>query len=667
MTAAATANPATIPAVADPAYTRLHITPFDPDLFGVVLSTAVRPSARNVSYHSVQTFPEKRYGFVDLPADAADKLRKKLNGAVLKGVKLSVEPARPERAPSAGFSNGDKITMPKKPQADGSDATTQHGHKRADKKDRKDKKDNSKKKAVRAFGSPEPLVGIQLEPGRQVKRGWTEPDEPWSSKKAKKDRKDHKKDRKNGKDKDGKTNDGTTRRKQKSKYTDRPECLIKTILPANKVTKAGRPAADGAAADDEDDAARARRRRRDKAARAVVVHEFAHTTKFPTFLKSTTTTTTGDTAARPSLEYVDGKGWVDTDGTVVQPLASNRPRAMSAKVTKEAVHEDKNESENGDDSDTDSSASSSDAASDTSSSSTSGSEEEDEDEEVGEEDQERKTAAVADETTSTPGRGISSEELTSPRRPKSSSSAKSLTIKIPPPPATPAPASKVHPLEALYKQTQQADGSGPGQDQKQGQGHGAKTPTAATTAPFRFFGTGSEDDDLDDVEETGDGEAMDVVADDSRASRKGDLQPPMTPFTRQELEWRHVRSAAPTPDTAHPSRMRHFKWPAAAAGGSENEEEEEDDDDDEDDDEDDNGEAREDDARMDEREDSTGGTTNAAAAAASENADPTAEDDFAGWFWANRGDLNRAWKRRRKTAAKEKRYRENRARAERAI
>lgn len=40
----------------------------------------------------------------------------------------------------------------------------------------------------------------------------------------------------------------------------------------------------------------------------------------------------------------------------------------------------------------------------------------------------------------------------------------------------------------------------------------------------------------------------------------------------------------------------------------------------------------------------------------------TNESDFANWFWENRGENNRAWKRRRREAAKEKRQRENRQR-----
>lgn len=37
-----------------------------------------------------------------------------------------------------------------------------------------------------------------------------------------------------------------------------------------------------------------------------------------------------------------------------------------------------------------------------------------------------------------------------------------------------------------------------------------------------------------------------------------------------------------------------------------------------------------------------------------------AETEFAKWFWENRGDNNRAWKKRRREVAKEERQRENR-------
>lgn len=42
------------------------------------------------------------------------------------------------------------------------------------------------------------------------------------------------------------------------------------------------------------------------------------------------------------------------------------------------------------------------------------------------------------------------------------------------------------------------------------------------------------------------------------------------------------------------------------------------------------------------------------------------ESEFQKWFWENRGETNRAWKKRRKVVSKEKRQRENRKRGERA-
>ena len=71
-------------------YTRLHITPFDPDLLRIILPSAILPTAKDISYHSLQTFPEQRYGFVNLPAADADKIRKKLNGATLRGAKVRI-------------------------------------------------------------------------------------------------------------------------------------------------------------------------------------------------------------------------------------------------------------------------------------------------------------------------------------------------------------------------------------------------------------------------------------------------------------------------------------------------------------------------------------------------------------------------------------------------
>ena len=76
--------------------TRLYISPFTPELLPIVLAPSVLPTASNISFHSLQTFPERNYGFVDLPAMEATKVKKKLHGSILKGSKVKVEEARAE-------------------------------------------------------------------------------------------------------------------------------------------------------------------------------------------------------------------------------------------------------------------------------------------------------------------------------------------------------------------------------------------------------------------------------------------------------------------------------------------------------------------------------------------------------------------------------------------
>src|SRR5579871_6857249 len=71
---------------------RLHITPLTSES-----AKAIVPAERlhDASYHTIETFPEKSYGFVTVPRSEADKLKKKYNGTVFRGIKMSVEEARP--------------------------------------------------------------------------------------------------------------------------------------------------------------------------------------------------------------------------------------------------------------------------------------------------------------------------------------------------------------------------------------------------------------------------------------------------------------------------------------------------------------------------------------------------------------------------------------------
>ncbi|KAI1360963.1 hypothetical protein F5Y08DRAFT_331172 [Xylaria arbuscula] len=562
------------------AYTRLHITPFDLSLQNVVLPASILPRARNISYHTIETFPEKSFGFVDLPTMDADKLKKKLNGAVLKGSKIRVETARPEPSlePAA---NAD---------ADATGAT-------------KEKKKKSKKRKH----EPDVTEGVQLE-GRKVKRGWTTTEQEMIEEKRKKARKE-KKDKPSSKDeKKDKKDKKKKRATVKSKYTDEPECLFKTKLPSVTHPTETKESEDG-------ETSSHKKNRSRKSKREVIVHEFEKTTKYPTFLKSTSTG-----AGAEATTFEDGVGWVDSNGKVVETVKSKRrpegiplPNLPKPKKTKDQPQE--KAAEDDEDDETSSSGSSS-----------SGEEEDDDDVDTSSSGSDSDVSDKPEKAVDTPKKlEVQTPVLSSPSaitkpessRPKSSGSVTSLSIKIPP--ATPA-ARKIHPLEALYKRPQGKEGEPNGSSEAQ---------------PFSFFGN---EDDMED-----------------RDSMAPTSQAPMTPFTKQEFEFRNIRSAAPTPDTAHPSRSFNF-W---ASQGS-----------------------LEEDAEVDGEEDGLDKLGDVAEEQEPEDEDvdmiqendgaeePTSQtpaSDFQKQFWESRGDLNRAWRKRRKAAAKEKRYRENRARAERAI
>ncbi|UNI22717.1 hypothetical protein JDV02_008580 [Purpureocillium takamizusanense] len=545
-------------------YVRLHITPFDSELFNIIIPASTLPAARNVSYHTIDTFPEKRFGFVELPETHAEKLKKKLNGSVLRGSKIRIEKARPAKQMEPAIQTETPVKKRKKA-SDGLE------------------KPSKRKRDL------DVMEGITLR-DRKVKRGWTESVE-------------EKKKSKSKKTKDRESKDKVEKRKRpKSKYTDQEECLLKVKVPPNAMANLLQ------------DAQKKKRKRGN--AREITVHEFEKTTKFPSFLKSSVPASGG----KKATDYIDGKGWVDEDGNIVEAVKtsaqSTRPKGQAAQektVDMEQGRESESDDDDDDDDDDDS----------TSSSGSSSEEDDDSDLEVPAKKQDamldlnpkpRPASRTSSDTSSSSGQESEDDKpttgtatLESPvqarlapavktenGRPQSSSSSKSLTIKIP---APGTPAAKVHPLEALYKR--QKPGEGP-----------LEVPTDAE--PFSFF-SGGNDEDIEEEE-----------------SHHGDRPAaiPMTPFTKQDFERRNIRSAAPTPDTAHPSRAKNFWAPA--------EEEEEDI------------------ADGDEDEDAA-------------QRQGTEKSDFQTWFWENRGDLNRSWMSRRKMASKEKRHRENKARASKAI
>ncbi|TQV97733.1 MFS transporter [Cordyceps javanica] len=559
MTAEATEKPKkprdASPETTEDGFVRLHITPFDADLLKIVVPAATLPNARNISYHSIETFPEKRFGFVELPQVDADKIKKKLNGTVLKGSKMRIEKARPE----------------KRIEPASADETGKTGKK--SKKTKNEDNTDQPKKRKREMGV---VDGVMLD-DRKVKRGWTEPAEYKNKKKSKDNARDPKSAEKESK-----------RKQSRSKYIEKEECLLKTRMPPNEMCNLP------------DEGSSTKKKKKKGSSRQITVHEFEKTTKFMSFLRSAAP----ETDSKPATEFVGGKGWVDEDGNVVEAVKEKeKPRSQPKKKTKKAQIAPA-ETESEDDSTSESETSSDDTSS----------EDESEDESM-EEVERRKNQRVAanakdessDSDTSESDTEVSGDDESptpTPEKPVSTTS-KPLMIDIPPPPTTP---KAVHPLEALYKRSKVDD-------------NGATTPGAEKKGGFSFFG-GEGDED----EEEGDAVASGIPA------------IPMTPYTKQDFEWRNVRSAAPTPDTVHPARMRSF-FPSA----------------------DDDAEMAE--VQEDEEDgyDEDGADEDAGAPSSQQGT-----SDFQKWFWENRRDLNRSWMTRRKTAAKEKRHRDNKARASKA-
>ena len=468
--------------------TRLHISPLSPELLPAILGRSLQ-SAHNISYHEIQTEPEKNYGYVDLPKMEADNIKKKLNGATLKGKKIKIDDAKPRKRKHEDLDPGSQADSHK---AESNAART-----------KKSRKDKSKV-----------LSGHELSPDRKVKRGWTE---------GRKTKPEKKSDRKS--------------ERQKSKYTDKEELLFQTKVPPNMT-------------DTLSDKQKKSKRKRD----TNVIHEFEKTTLQPSFLKQ------DGSSNKESLDYVDGQGWVDEKGNVVEPEPQNVKTKRKAKQDsterKPAAPKSQPKSpstgpivEKKDDEPDASEASSSDAEEAESSSSSS-----------------------------------------APSAPSSSDQDNDEGME----------SSDVHPLEALFKKPQKPASS---QDI-------AKPSLELTTSNFSFFG-GVADDDIED-----------------------ELSVPGTPRTSQDNRSRGLRSAAPTPDTAHPSRFNSY-----GSSGLQG---------DEDDEESDEEEARK--------------PSSSVQKTLSQSTGKAEPSDFEKMFWEKRGDNNRAWKARRRTVLKDNRQRENRSR-----
>lgn len=545
--------------MSDDGVRRLHVTPLNPTLLNAILNPSVRSLATDVSFHSVQTFPENSYGFLTLPTAEADKLMKKLNGSILKGKNLNIQEATTKR----GFSEqGYRSDMP--PQMEN-----------------RPKKPKESGDAIRGF---------ELPVSRRVKRGWTE--EPVKDKKARKaDKSDAKADSKK-------------RRAHQAKYTDSQECLFRTVAPSNKRDIGERSEK------------RCDKKNAKRAEEAVLIHEFKNTVPQPTFIRA------GDDASEMNAtsEFVEGKGWIDRGGNVKEPSTikpskrrsdfSGKPAiAHNKSVTKDGAHtEEEQVSVAGNSEETSSSGSSIESSSE---------EDMDEEESTLNSGNDGGSLAggpsahktVAGNSSSSPtGESSEEDEMEKEKNTNQLPAETSATAKDTAHPSTPKTNSgrgntqtDMHHLTTLFRPPSASSSA-------------TSKPMLEVNTQFNFFGGINDDDDID-------GDAGEDGEKDENNDNVRQEEDPQTPFTKLDLHDRNLRSGAPTPDTAAADRTRFW---------------EEDTDDDNDND---------------------NGASPRPAAVKQGNKE---ESDFAKWFWENRGDNNRAWKRRRREAAKEKRQKENR-------
>ncbi|KAI9715127.1 MAG: hypothetical protein M1812_006106 [Candelaria pacifica] len=527
--------------------TRVHISPFNQSLLSAVLPPSILPRATNISYHHLQTFPERDYGYVELPAMDAEKVKKKLNGSILKGSKIRVEEARPKKRRTPDVETA------------------------AEEQDKPRKR--KKRKTERDV-----LPGVELT-DRKVQRGWTKL--PSHTKTAK--------------DKKSKS--------ETSAYSTNSECLFRTTLPSN-ASSSQHPTTKTSSKSEE-------KKNKKRAGREAVVHEFSKTTKHASFLRDKQAVKGSKTVT----QYVDGKGWVDEQGGLVEaaktgihkhPTSSaksqeakergDKSSKLQAAVDSKHIEERDSEPVIPEDDQTSSNGSSSDESSA-------------ESESVSEAESERDystarpTISITKTTTSKyktpkPGKAASNGHQTT----SDTGITSSIKVTAPSPKAS-SPPKDIHPLETIFKQPNpKSSATNP-------------KPTLQVKTSFSFFEPDGEE----------------------QPPATGTI--PQTPFTQRDFQERGLRSAAPTPDTAAPGRSFPSGW-------VKNEEDEE--------------EIKKVEVSLSPKK-------------ALGRKDSTAEEvamgksSFKDWFWEHRGDTNRAWKKRRREMAKEKRKRENKRRSGRIL
>lgn len=495
-------------------FTRLHITPFNPDLLPVILGPTLLASATNISFNSIQTFPESNYGYLDLPVMDAEKVKKRVNGAILKGKKIKVEAARPSKRRRIEEPDGE--TLPTK------GVTEDRRHKRS-------KKEKNERNVI---------AGHELPADRKVKRGWTEANQSKSNKPKKGESK-----------------------VPASKYSDKDELLFRTKLPENRSEGGGQGKERGKTKERKD---------------AHVVHEFASSTKQPSFLRQEV-----GLGIKGNLEYIEGQGWVNEVGETIEQeshrvlrqrettITTSRPKPPASKISRHSPNPSSSSGDDNDSTSQDSHGSRAEAVQPT---------------KIVDDDDETSSSG----SSSDPG-SDGSDDASENENDDDDEGEKGDPVE-----------NEVHPLEALFKKP------------KKPTSEDIAKPSLEVSTSFSFFDPQEEEEEADE-----------------------EPRVPGTPFSSQDIRARGLRSAAPTPDTAYPSRFNSYG--STGLPGDE---------------------ADEEDGDLGKSHGSKGrDSTKPPTATPSRN-----QSEFEKKFWENRGENNRAWKQRRRTVLKEKRQRENKAR-----
>lgn len=571
MTASDPARPADIPAASTEALTRLHISPLNSDLLKIILPSAHISAAESASYQTIQTFPENSYGFVSLPTEAAQALRKKYNGAHLRGSKMRIEEARPEkkrkRETDQGEGSVDEVKKSKK---------------------------RDKRHAKLEEGT---LPAVELAEGRHVKRGWT------GSAKEKK---------RSGKSKDGKS----------SRTKEKGELAFRTRVPDTSPDSKER---------------NGKSDKRAKPKKNVEFAEFDKTTQFPSFLKQKSVD------GKKATGFVEGKGWVDAEGNVVEhdPNSGRKTRGSksdgkdltsSQKTANVKSTEAPSTTANGNKQDTEADDDDDSSALSSSSASLASSESEQVDSESSPTTTIRSLKSPLIPSTEAPTPTTAKRSTPSPFTSFPPNSTATTNKSASPTTTADKP---VHPLEALFKRP-----FAPTTSTSTTQRRPAPAPIT-TTFSFGF----------DTQSTNGDGDEVDSNDEHDPAM----TAPPQTPFTRQDRFQRSIRSAAPTPDTA--AIGRRFSWKEFGNHEHEHEAEEEEQDDDTA-----NG------IETSQSNPNSAPSTGNVQAQAGLQEDATRVDDdrhpeqneFEKHFYAHRAEYNKAWKARRREARKEVRQAGNR-------